>query len=277
MTPNPRVEVGNAVFSNRAPLALIAGPCQLESRQHAFDMAGSLKELAERLGIGFVYKTSFDKANRTSLSGQRGAGLDAALPVFADLKSELGVPVLTDVHTEDQCRAVADVVDVLQIPAFLCRQTDLLIAAAQTGKVVNVKKGQFLAPWDMKNVVAKVVGSGNPNVMVTERGTSFGYNTLVNDMRGLPIMAEQGVPVIFDATHSVQQPGGKGDSTGGERRFVEIVARAAVATGIAGVFIETHEDPDNAPSDGPNMVHLKDMPALVERLMRFDQVAKSVI
>jgi len=277
MTPNPRVEVGKAVFSNRAPLALIAGPCQLESRQHAFDMAGSLKELAERLGIGFVYKTSFDKANRTSLSGQRGAGLDAALPVFADLKSELGVPVLTDVHTEDQCRAVADVVDVLQIPAFLCRQTDLLIAAAQTGKVVNVKKGQFLAPWDMKNVVAKVVGSGNPNVMVTERGTSFGYNTLVNDMRGLPIMAEQGVPVIFDATHSVQQPGGKGDSTGGERRFVEIVARAAVATGIAGVFTETHEDPDNAPSDGPNMVHLKDMPALVERLMRFDQVAKSVI
>jgi len=277
MTPNPRVEVGNAVFSNQTPLALIAGPCQLESHQHAFDMAGSLKELAERLGIGFVYKTSFDKANRTSLSGQRGAGLDAALPVFADLKSELGVPVLTDVHTEDQCRAVADVVDVLQIPAFLCRQTDLLIAAAQTGKVVNVKKGQFLAPWDMKNVVAKVVGSGNPNVMVTERGTSFGYNTLVNDMRGLPIMAEQGVPVIFDATHSVQQPGGKGDSTGGERRFVEIVARAAVATGIAGVFIETHEDPDNAPSDGPNMVHLKDMPALVERLMRFDQVAKSVI
>ena len=277
MTPNPRVEVGNAVFSNRAPLALIAGPCQLESRQHAFDMAGSLKELAERLGIGFVYKTSFDKANRTSLSGQRGAGLDAALPVFADLKSELGVPVLTDVHTEDQCRAVADVVDVLQIPAFLCRQTDLLIAAAQTGKVVNVKKGQFLAPWDMKNVVAKVTGSGNTQVLVTERGTSFGYNTLVNDMRGLPIMAEQGVPVIFDATHSVQQPGGKGDSTGGERRFVEIVARAAVATGIAGVFIETHEDPDNAPSDGPNMVHLKDMPALVERLMRFDQVAKSVI
>lgn len=276
MTPNPRVAVGNAVFSNHAPLALIAGPCQLESRQHAFDMAGSLKELTGRLGIGFVYKTSFDKANRTSLSGQRGAGLDAALPVFADLRSELGIPVLTDVHTQEQCRAVADVVDVLQIPAFLCRQTDLLIAAAQTGKVVNVKKGQFLAPWDMKNVVAKVVGSGNANVMVTERGTSFGYNMLVNDMRGLPIMAEQGTPVIFDATHSVQQPGGKGDSTGGERRFVETVARAAVATGIAGVFIETHEDPDRAPSDGPNMVPLKDMPALIERLMRFDQVAKSV-
>jgi 2-dehydro-3-deoxyphosphooctonate aldolase (KDO 8-P synthase) len=277
MTPNRHVEVGNAVFSNDLPLTLIAGPCQLESRQHAFDMAGSLKELTQRLGIGFVYKTSFDKANRTSLSGQRGAGLEAALPVFADLRTELGIPVLTDVHTEDQCRAVADVVDVLQIPAFLCRQTDLLVAAAQTGKVVNVKKGQFLAPWDMKNVVAKVVGSGNANVMVTERGTSFGYNTLVNDMRGLPIMAEQGVPVIFDATHSVQQPGGKGDSTGGERRFVETVARAAVATGIAGVFIETHEDPDNAPSDGPNMVHLKDMPALIERLMAFDRVAKSVI
>lgn len=276
MTPNRHVEVGNAVFSNDLPLTLIAGPCQLESRQHAFDMAGSLKELTEKLGIGFVYKTSFDKANRTSLSGQRGAGLEAALPVFADLRGELGVPVLTDVHTEDQCRAVADVVDVLQIPAFLCRQTDLLVAAAQTGKVVNVKKGQFLAPWDMKNVVAKVVGSGNANVMVTERGTSFGYNTLVNDMRGLPIMAEEGVPVIFDATHSVQQPGGKGDSTGGERRFVETVARAAVATGIAGVFIETHEDPDNAPSDGPNMVHLKDMPALIERLMAFDRVAKGL-
>ena len=276
MTPNRHVEVGNAVFSNDLPLTLIAGPCQLESRQHAFEMAGSLKELTEKLGIGFVYKTSFDKANRTSLSGQRGAGLEAALPVFADLRRELGVPVLTDVHTEDQCRAVADVVDVLQIPAFLCRQTDLLVAAAQTGKVVNVKKGQFLAPWDMKNVVAKVVGSGNAKVMVTERGTSFGYNTLVNDMRGLPIMAEQGVPVIFDATHSVQQPGGKGDSTGGERRFVETVARAAVATGIAGVFIETHEDPDNAPSDGPNMVHLKDMPALIGRLMAFDRVAKGL-
>jgi len=276
MKPNARVEVGNVVFANDAPLALIAGPCQLESRQHAFDMAGSLKEMAEKLGIGFVYKTSFDKANRTSLSGTRGAGLEAALPVFADLRKELGVPVLTDVHTEEQCRIVAEVVDVLQIPAFLCRQTDLLVAAAKTGKVVNVKKGQFLAPWDMKNVVGKVVGSGNPNVMATERGTSFGYNTLINDMRGLPIMAEQGVPVIFDATHSVQQPGGKGDSTGGERRFVETLARAAVAVGVAGVFIETHQDPDNAPSDGPNMVHLKDMPALIERLMAFDRVAKDL-
>jgi 3-deoxy-8-phosphooctulonate synthase len=276
MKPNARVEVGNVVFANDAPLALIAGPCQLESRQHAFDMAGSLKEMAEKLGIGFVYKTSFDKANRTSLSGTRGAGLEAALPVFADLRKELGVPVLTDVHTEEQCRIVAEVVDVLQIPAFLCRQTDLLVAAAKTGKVVNVKKGQFLAPWDMKNVVGKVVGSGNPNVMATERGTSFGYNTLINDMRGLPIMAEQGVPVIFDATHSVQQPGGKGDSTGGERRFVETLARAAVAVGVAGVFIETHQDPDNAPSDGPNMVHLKDMPALIERLMAFDMVAKDL-
>jgi len=276
MKPNARVEVGNVVFANDAPLALIAGPCQLESRQHAFDMAGSLKEMAEKLGIGFVYKTSFDKANRTSLSGARGAGLEAALPVFADLRKELGVPVLTDVHTEEQCRIVAEVVDVLQIPAFLCRQTDLLVAAAKTGKVVNVKKGQFLAPWDMKNVVGKVVGSGNPNVMATERGTSFGYNTLINDMRGLPIMAEQGVPVIFDATHSVQQPGGKGDSTGGERRFVETLARAAVAVGVAGVFIETHQDPDNAPSDGPNMVHLKDMPALIERLMAFDRVAKDL-
>ncbi|GGA54419.1 2-dehydro-3-deoxyphosphooctonate aldolase [Nitratireductor aestuarii] len=276
MPPNSRVEVGKAVFANDAPLALIAGPCQLESRQHAFDMAGSLKELTEKLGIGFVFKTSFDKANRTSLSGKRGAGLEAALPVFADLRKELGVPVLTDVHTEEQCGIVADVVDILQIPAFLCRQTDLLIAAAGTGRIVNVKKGQFLAPWDMKNVVAKVVGSGNANVLVTERGTSFGYNTLVNDMRALPIMAEQGAPVIFDATHSVQQPGGRGESSGGERRFVETVARAAVAVGVAGVFIETHEDPDNAPSDGPNMVPLDRMEALLERLMRLDQVAKGL-
>ena len=276
MTPNSRVEVGKAVFANDAPLALIAGPCQLESRQHAFDMAGRLKELTEKLGIGFVFKTSFDKANRTSLAGKRGAGLEAALPVFADLRKELGVPVLTDVHTEEQCGIVADVVDILQIPAFLCRQTDLLIAAAKTGRVVNVKKGQFLAPWDMRNVVAKVVGSGNANVLVTERGTSFGYNTLVNDMRALPIMAEQGAPVIFDATHSVQQPGGRGESSGGERRFVETVARAAVAVGVAGVFIETHEDPDNAPSDGPNMVPLDRMEALLERLIRLDQVAKGL-
>ncbi|MDZ5697745.1 3-deoxy-8-phosphooctulonate synthase [Chelativorans sp. M5D2P16] len=274
MNPNPRVDIGRAVFANDAPLALIAGPCQLESRGHAFDVAGALKELTDKLGIGFVYKTSFDKANRTSLTGKRGAGLEAALPVFADLRRELGVPVLTDVHTEEQCGAVAEAVDVLQIPAFLCRQTDLLIAAAATGKPVNVKKGQFLAPWDMKNVVAKITGSGNADVLVTERGTSFGYNTLVTDMRGLPQMAETGAPVIFDATHSVQQPGGQGGSTGGERRFVEILARAAVAVGVAGVFIETHEDPDNAPSDGPNMVPLKDMPALLERLMAFDRIAK---
>ncbi|HEU4985730.1 MAG TPA: 3-deoxy-8-phosphooctulonate synthase [Rhizobiaceae bacterium] len=274
MKPNSRVAVGSVEFDNHAPLSLIAGPCQLESRDHAFDMAGALKELTASLGIGFVYKSSFDKANRTSLSGKRGAGLDAALPIFADLRRKLDVPVLTDVHTEEQCRTVADVVDVLQIPAFLCRQTDLLIAAAKTGRVVNVKKGQFLAPWDMRNVLAKVVDSGNPNVLLTERGASFGYNTLVSDMRSLPIMAETGAPVIFDATHSVQQPGGQGSSTGGERRFVETLSRAAVAVGIAGVFIETHQDPDNAPSDGPNMVPLKDMPALLEKLMAFDKIAK---
>ncbi len=273
--PNASVAAGRVVFDNSAPLALIAGPCQLESRQHAFDMAGRLKEMAQTLGIGLVYKTSYDKANRTSLSGTRGAGIDAALPVFDDLRREFGLPVLTDVHTEEQCALVAPHVDVLQIPAFLSRQTDLLIAAAKTGKIVNVKKGQFLAPWDMKNVVAKVTGSGNPNVLVTERGASFGYNTLVSDMRALPIMAEIGAPVIFDATHSVQQPGGQGGSSGGERRFVETLARAAVAVGVAGVFIETHQDPDNAPSDGPNMVPLKDMPALLERLMSFDRIAKA--
>jgi 2-dehydro-3-deoxyphosphooctonate aldolase (KDO 8-P synthase) len=272
--PNATVKVGDVTFANTAPLALIAGPCQLESRQHAFDIAGALKEMAGRLGIGLVYKTSFDKANRTALSGKRGAGLDAALPVFADLRKELGVPMLTDIHTEEQCAVVAEVVDVLQIPAFLSRQTDLLVAAAATGKVVNVKKGQFLAPWDMRNVVAKLTGSGNPNVLVTERGVSFGYNTLVSDMRALPIMAEIGAPVIFDATHSVQQPGGQGASTGGERRFVETLARAAVAVGVAGIFIETHQDPDNAPSDGPNMVPLTDMPALLERLIAFDLIAK---
>jgi 2-dehydro-3-deoxyphosphooctonate aldolase (KDO 8-P synthase) len=273
--PNHTVEARNVVFANDAPLSLIAGPCQLESRQHAFDMAGALKEIASKLGIGLVYKTSYDKANRTSLGGKRGAGLEAALPVFADIRKEFGLPVLTDVHTEEQCGIVADVVDILQIPAFLSRQTDLLAAAARTGKVVNVKKGQFLAPWDMKNVVAKVTGSGNPNVLVTERGASFGYNTLVSDMRSLPIMAEIGAPVIFDATHSVQQPGGQGGSTGGDRRFVETLARAAVAVGVAGVFIETHQDPDNAPSDGPNMVPLKDMPVLLEKLMAFDRVAKA--
>ncbi|MEW9808377.1 3-deoxy-8-phosphooctulonate synthase [Mesorhizobium sp. ZMM04-5] len=274
--PNPEVRVGKALFANNAPLSLIAGPCQLESRGHAFDMAGALKELTEKLGIGFVYKSSYDKANRSSLGSTRGAGLEAALPVFADLRKELGVPVLTDVHTEEQCAIVAEVVDVLQIPAFLSRQTDLLVAAAKTGKVVNVKKGQFLAPWDMKNVVAKVTGSGNANVLVTERGASFGYNTLVSDMRALPIMADLGAPVIFDATHSVQQPGGQGATSGGERRFVATLARAAVAVGVAGVFIETHEDPDNSTSsDGPNMVPLKDMPALIESLMKLDEVAKS--
>ncbi len=275
MNPNKTVTIGNASFSNAAPLALIAGPCQLESRGHAFDIAGKLKEMTARLGIGFVYKTSYDKANRSSLGTSRGAGLDAAMPVFADLRKELGVTILTDVHTEEQCAIVADVVDVLQIPAFLSRQTDLLVAAAKTGKVVNVKKGQFLAPWDMKNVVAKVTGSGNPNVLVTERGASFGYNTLVSDMRALPIMEEIGAPVIFDATHSVQQPGGQGTTSGGDRRFVPTLARAAVAVGVAGVFIETHEDPDNAPSDGPNMVPLKDLPALLEKLIALDRVAKA--
>ncbi|MCG8270618.1 3-deoxy-8-phosphooctulonate synthase [Aquamicrobium sp. NLF2-7] len=272
--PNSAVKAGTVIFDNSAPLALIAGPCQLETRQHAFDMAGALKELTGKLGIGLVYKTSYDKANRTSLSGKRGAGLEAALPIFDDIRKEFGLPVLTDVHTEEQCAIVAPHVDILQIPAFLSRQTDLLIAAANTGKVVNVKKGQFLAPWDMKNVVAKIVASGNSNVLVTERGASFGYNTLVSDMRALPIMAELGAPVIFDATHSVQQPGGQGGSSGGERRFVETLARAAVAVGVAGVFIETHEDPDNAPSDGPNMVPLKDLPRLLEKLMAFDRIAK---
>jgi 2-dehydro-3-deoxyphosphooctonate aldolase (KDO 8-P synthase) len=274
-TPNSTVTVGNVVFDNKAPLALIAGPCQLESRQHAFDMAGALKELTGKLGIGLVYKSSYDKANRTSLGATRGAGLEAALPVFADLRKEFGIPVLTDIHNEEQCALVAEVVDVLQIPAFLSRQTDLLVAAAKTGKIVNVKKGQFLAPWDMKNVIGKVTGSGNANVLVTERGASFGYNTLVSDMRALPIMADMGAPVIFDATHSVQQPGGQGGSSGGERRFVKTLASAAVAVGVAGVFIETHQDPDNSTSsDGPNMVPLKDMPELLEKLMAFDRVAK---
>ncbi|MBZ9885669.1 3-deoxy-8-phosphooctulonate synthase [Mesorhizobium sp. CA10] len=275
LAPNSSVTVGKVVFANNAPLSLIAGPCQLESRQHGFDMAGALKELTERLGIGLVYKTSYDKANRTSLSATRGAGLDAAMPIFDDLRKEFGLPVLTDVHNEEQCAIVAPHVDVLQIPAFLSRQTDMLVAAARTGKVINVKKGQFLAPWDMKNVVAKITGSGNPNVLTTERGVSFGYNTLVSDMRALPVMAEIGAPVIFDATHSVQQPGGQGGSSGGERRFVATLARAAVAVGVAGVFIETHQDPDNSTSsDGPNMVPLKDMPALLEKLMAFDRIAK---
>ena len=272
--PDSHVKAGNAVFGNDLPLTLIAGPCQMESRDHAFMMAGALKELTEKLGIGLVFKSSFDKANRTSLGGKRGLGLEKSLAVFADIKAELGLPVLTDIHSEAQCAEAADVADILQIPAFLCRQTDLLIAAAKTGRIINVKKGQFLAPWDMKNVVAKITGSGNSKVMVTERGASFGYNTLVSDMRALPIMREIGAPVIFDATHSVQQPGGQGGSTGGERRFVETLARAAVAVGVAGVFIETHEDPDNAPSDGPNMVPLKDLGGLLEKLIQFDRVAK---
>ncbi|QLP97935.1 MAG: 3-deoxy-8-phosphooctulonate synthase [Rhodoblastus sp.] len=261
-------------FSQKEKLAVMAGPCQMESRAHALEMAQALSEMASRLGIGLVYKSSFDKANRTSGKGARGIGLAAALPVFAEIKETFGLPVVTDVHEREQCAPVAEVADVLQIPAFLCRQTDLLIAAAQTGRVVNVKKGQFLAPWDMKNVAAKIVEAGNPNVMLTERGASFGYNTLVTDFRGLPVMAETGAPVIFDATHSVQQPGGKGGSSGGQREFAPVLARAAVAVGVAGLFIETHQDPDHAPSDGPNMVPLKELEPLLARLLAFDLVAK---
>jgi 2-dehydro-3-deoxyphosphooctonate aldolase (KDO 8-P synthase) len=274
--PNPVVAVGNARFGNALPLTLIAGPCALESRDHAFEMASALRDIAGKLGIGLVYKTSFDKANRTSARSNRGIGLDAALPIFAELRQALGVAVLTDVHDAGQCERVAEVVDVLQIPAFLCRQTDLLAAAAATGRVINVKKGQFLAPWDMANVVAKVTGAGNRNVLVTERGASFGYNTLVSDMRALPILARTtGAPVIFDATHSVQQPGGQGTASGGEREFVPVLARAAVAVGVAGIFIETHQDPDQAPSDGPNMVPLKQMDGLLRRLVEFDRLAKN--
>jgi 2-dehydro-3-deoxyphosphooctonate aldolase (KDO 8-P synthase) len=274
--PSPVVTIGGARFGNALPLALIAGPCALESRAHGLEMASALKEITAAVGIGFVYKTSFDKANRTSAESARGIGLDAALPIFAEIRQSLGVPVLTDVHDAQQCARVAEAADVLQIPAFLCRQTDLLIAAAATGRVVNVKKGQFLAPWDMANVVAKITGAGNPNVLVTERGVSFGYNTLVSDMRALPILARTtGTPVIFDATHSVQQPGGQGTSSGGEREFVPVLARAAVAVGVAGVFIETHQDPDKAPSDGLNMVPLKEMAALLRRLVAFDRLAKA--
>src|SRR5580700_7863141 len=273
--PNPIVTVGTTKFGNKLPLALIAGPCALESRAHAFEMATALKELTAKLGLGFVYKTSFDKANRTSAASARGMGLDKALSIFAELREKLGVPLLTDVHEPDQCAPVAEVTDVLQIPAFLCRQTDLLIAAAKTGRVINVKKGQFLAPWDMKNVVAKITGAGNGNVLVTERGVSFGYNTLVSDMRALPVLEKIGAPVIFDATHSVQQPGGQGDKSGGERDYIAVLARAAVAVGVAGVFIETHQDPDKAPSDGPNMIPLKDLSPLLERLLQFDRLAKS--
>ena len=269
------VDLGTVRFGNRLPLALIAGPCAMESRAHALETAAALKEIAERLGIGLVYKSSFDKANRTSAGSARGIGLGEALPIFAEVKERYGLPVTTDVHEIEHCAAVAEVVDILQIPAFLCRQTDLLVAAARTGRVVNVKKGQFLAPWDMANVARKITDAGNPKVMVTERGASFGYNTLVSDMRALPIMAETtGAPVIFDATHSVQQPGGKGTSSGGERRFVPVLARAAVAVGVAGVFIETHEDPDKAPSDGPNMVPLREMESLLRELQEFDRLAK---
>ncbi len=274
--PNAVVAIGAARFGNALPLALIAGPCALESRDHALETAAALKEIAGKLGIGLVYKTSFDKANRTSAKSSRGIGLTGALPIFAELRAKLGVPILTDVHEAAQCAPVAEVADVLQIPAFLCRQTDLLIAAAATGRAVNVKKGQFLAPWDMANVVAKVTGAGNRNVLVTERGASFGYNTLVSDMRALPILARTtGAPVIFDATHSVQQPGGRGSSSGGEREFVPVLARAAVAVGVAGVFIETHGDPDRAPSDGPNMVPLAQMEGLLRALIAFDRLAKN--
>ena len=275
MTPNAVVTTGSVQFGNDLPLTLIAGPCQLESRDHAIEMAAALKEITERLNIGLVYKSSFDKANRTSTASKRGLGFKASLPVFAEIRDSLKLPVVTDVHEPAQCAPVAEVVDILQIPAFLCRQTDLLVAAAQTGRIINVKKGQFLAPWDIGNVINKITQAGNSQVMVTERGASFGYNTLVSDMRALPIMAGFGAPVIFDATHSVQQPGGQGATSGGERKFVSVLARAAVAVGIAGVFIEVHEDPDNAPSDGPNMVPLDQIEKLIKNLMAFDVVAKT--
>jgi 2-dehydro-3-deoxyphosphooctonate aldolase (KDO 8-P synthase) len=272
--PNAAVAVGDVTFANNRPIAVFAGPCQMESRAHALEMASALKEIAARVGIGLVYKTSFDKANRTSLTGKRGLGLDKALAVFAEIREKHSLAVVTDVHEAQQCARVAEVVDVLQIPAFMCRQTDLLVAAARTGRPVKIKKGQFLAPWDMTNVVAKITESGNSNVLVTERGSSFGYNTLVVDMRSLPIMAEIGAPVIFDATHSVQQPGGRGTASGGDRRFVPTLARAAVAVGVAGVFIETHQDPDRAPSDGPNMVPLGALEGLLGELVAIDRIAK---
>ena len=275
MTNSHHVKVGPLTLGNDLPLVLIAGPCALESRAHALEMSQALSEMARKLGIGLIYKTSFDKANRTSLKSTRGIGLDAALPILAEVRETTGCPVLTDVHTAEQCARAAEAVDVLQIPAFLCRQTDLLVAAAETGKAIIVKKGQFLAPWDMKNVVAKIAESGNPNALVCERGVSFGYNTLVSDMRSLPILkAQTGCPVVFDATHSVQQPGGQGATSGGQREFVPVLARAAVSIGVAAVFMETHQDPDSAPSDGPNMVPFKDMPALIETLMAFDKLAK---
>ena len=275
--PEPRatVSAGSAAFSQSRPLALIAGPCAMESREHALEMADALTGIAKRLGVGFVYKSSFDKANRTSLSGKRGIGLAEAMPIFAEVKATFGCPVLTDVHEATQCAEVARTVDILQIPAFLCRQTDLLVAAAESGAVVNVKKGQFLAPWDMEHVVAKVIGAGNPNVLVTERGASFGYNTLVSDMRGLPLLAKTGAPVVFDATHSVQQPGGQGGSSGGQREFVPVLARAAAAVGIAGLFVETHQDPASAPSDGPNMVPLAALEDMLKPILEVDRIAKA--
>jgi 2-dehydro-3-deoxyphosphooctonate aldolase (KDO 8-P synthase) len=273
--PNAVVKIGNVELGNAKKLALIAGPCQLESRAHALEMASALKEIAGAAGVGLIYKTSFDKANRTSASSTRGLGLEDSLPIFAEIRERLGVPVLTDVHEREQCAAVAQAVDVLQIPAFLCRQTDLLVAAAQTGRAVNVKKGQFLAPWDMKNVIEKIVGAGNPNVLVTERGATFGYNALVSDFRALPIMAKFGAPVVFDATHSVQQPGGRGDKSGGEREMVPFLARAASAVGCAAIFIETHHDPDHAPSDGPTMLRLRELPALLAELVAIDRIVKS--
>jgi len=274
MTPNSSVQIGNITVSNTAPIAVFAGPCALESRDHALETASALKEISERLNIGLVYKSSFDKANRTSSSSARGLGLKQALPIFAEIRETLGLPVVTDVHESAHCAAVAEAVDVLQIPAFLCRQTDLLVAAAKTGKVIKVKKGQFLAPWDMKNVVAKILEAGNSNILVTERGASFGYNTLVSDMRAMPVLAQTGCPVVFDATHSVQQPGGQGATSGGQREFVPVLARAAVAVGVSALFIETHADPDKAPSDGPNMVPLNEFEGLLKELQAIDKVVK---
>lgn len=276
MTINNIVKIGKATFGNEKPLSLIAGPCALESRQHAFDMAGELRDICQKVNINFVYKTSFDKANRTSINSKRGIGLEQALDIFNDIKNELAVPIMTDIHSIEQVAPVAQCVDVLQIPAFLCRQTDLLIAAAKSGKVVNVKKGQFLAPWDMRYVVEKISTNGNANILLTERGTSFGYNNLVSDFRSLPIMAELKTPIIFDATHSVQKPAGLGGSSGGERQFVAVLARAAVAVGVAGVFIETHQDPQNAPSDGANMLNIKDLPKLLDKLIALDRIAKNI-
>ena len=271
---NKTIKCNGVEISNKNKILLISGPCQLETEQHAMDMAGKIKEIADKFKIGFIYKTSFDKANRTSLKGKRGAGLEKSLPVFDKIKKELGVPVLTDVHNEQQCKIVSEHVDVIQIPAFLCRQTDLLIAAAKTNKIINVKKGQFLAPWDMVNVTKKISETGNDNILVTERGASFGYNTLVFDMRSLPIMAKNGYPIIFDGTHSVQQPGGLGEKSGGQREFVEYLTRAAVAVGVAGVFLETHQDPDNAPSDGPNMVPLNKLENLIHQIVEIDNLIK---